>query len=172
MPRETLIGLAPDLVTRTRQRHLHHLADRSRRRGQHDDPVSQVDRLVDVVRHEDDRDAELVAHPQDEVFELEPGLRVHRGERLVHQQQVRPVRERPGDRHPLPFAAAQLGREPAEQLRGQRHRFQRLADHGRHVGAPPAGEVLDRPGQELVHGLARVQRGVRVLVDVLDRLQH
>src|SRR5919108_3051907 len=86
---------------------------------QHDDPIRQIDGLVDVMRHEEDRDAELLAHPQDEVLEVAPGLRVDRGEGLVHQQHRGLVRERSGDcdtlLHPpreLPWVVIDEAREP------------------------------------------------------------
>ena len=73
------------------------------RRGvrQDDDPVREVDRLVDVVGDEEDRDPELLADAQHEVLEVAPGLRVDGGEWLVHQQDRWLVGERARDRDAL-----------------------------------------------------------------------
>ena len=62
-PRELLQLLGRDLVARSRQRDLQRLAHPGRRRREDDDPVAQVDRLVDVVRDEDDRDVVVAAGP-------------------------------------------------------------------------------------------------------------
>ena len=103
--------LRRDLVARVRQRDRDDLLHLGRRVRQHDDAVGQVDRLVDVVRDEQDRDPELVAHPQHEVLEVAAGLRVDRGERLVHQQDRRLVGERARDRDALLHAARELPRD-------------------------------------------------------------
>src|SRR5215216_504145 len=82
------------LVARVRQVDAQHLAPLGRRGRQHDDAVGQVDRLVDVVGDEQDRHAVLLAHPQHEVLEVAARLRVDRGERLVHQQDLRLIGKR------------------------------------------------------------------------------
>ena len=59
-----------------------------------------------------------LADPVQFVVQQVPGHRVQRAERLVHQQHVRVLGQRPGQRDPLPHAAGQLVRplvaEPAE----------------------------------------------------------
>src|SRR5688572_12950680 len=100
--------LRVDLVARVRQVDAQHLANLRRRRGEHDDAVGHVDRLVDVVGHEQHGHAVLLADAQDEVLEVAARLRVDRRERLVHEQDLRLVGERPGDRHALLHAAGQL----------------------------------------------------------------
>ena len=61
---------------------------------------------------------ELLLDLQHLVAEQEPGLLVERGERLVHQQDLRLRGERARHRHPLAHAARELGRiaplEPVE----------------------------------------------------------
>jgi hypothetical protein len=159
--RERLVGLGHDLISRPGQGDVHDLGDHARRPGQHHDPVRQVDRLVDVVRHEDDRDPELLAHPQDEVFEFEPGLRVHRRERLVHQQQVGPVGEGPRDRHPLLHAAGQLPRVLPARV-GEAHRGQHLG-HPRGARRAPHPAHPQRQVHVARHGQPREQRAPVVL---------
>jgi len=158
---ERFVPLGRDLVSRPGQGDVHDLGDHARRPGQHHDPVPEVDRLVDVVRHEHDGHPELLAHPQDQVLELEPGLRVHRGERLVHQQQVGPVGESPRDRHPLLHAAGQLPRVLPARV-GQAHRAEHL---GHPRGALPAVHPADPQRQVHVvrHGQPWEERPAVVL---------
>ena len=155
------VALGLDLVPRPGQRDVGDLGDRAGRPRQGDHPVGQVDGLVDVVRDEHDRDADLLPHPQDEVLKLEPGLRVHRGEGLVHQQQVRPVGQGAGDRHPLLHAAGQLPRVvPA--LVSEADRRQDVRDPLRPLRparAPGPQRQVDVAG----HGEPREQRPAVVL---------
>ena len=74
------------------------------------DPVAHDQRLLLVVRHVDDRGAELAADAQDLELERLAQLLVEGAERLVHQQQPRPEHDRPGERDPLLLAARQLAR--------------------------------------------------------------
>ena len=62
------------LVTRPRQVDRDHLLDLGRRVRQDDDPVREVDGLVDVVSDEQDRDPELLAHREHEILEVTAGL--------------------------------------------------------------------------------------------------
>jgi hypothetical protein len=110
---------------------------------------------------EHDRHAEPLAHPQDEVFELEPGLRVHRGERLVHQQQVGPVREGARDRDPLLHAAGQLPRVLPARV-GQAHGREHLGNPGRPL-RPPHPAHLQRQLHVPRHREPRVQRSPVIL---------
>ena len=75
-----------------------------------DDAVGDVDRLLHVVRHEEDGEPVRLPDPGEQLLHEQPGLRVERPERLVHQQDPRPVAERPGDGHALLHAARQLVR--------------------------------------------------------------
>ena len=83
------------------------------------DAVAEHDRLVDVVRDEDDRLAQLALDPQELV--LEPGARdrVDRAERLVHQHDGRVRRERASETDALALAARELGGEPLAIVRGR-----------------------------------------------------
>ena len=81
-------------------------------------PVPEPDRLAHVVGDEQDGQVPLGGDPVELVVQHVPGHRVERAERLVHQQHVRVLGERAGQRDPLPHAAGQLvralGAEPAE----------------------------------------------------------
>ena len=57
-----------------------------------------------------DRDLKLITHRGDEVLQISPCLRVYRGKRLVHQQQLRLVGNGARDRHTLLHAARKLPR--------------------------------------------------------------
>src|SRR5262249_49360237 len=81
--------LRRDLIAGPGKTDRNHLLDLGRRVREDDDPVGEVDRLVDVVRDEQDRDAELVAHLQDEILEITAGLGVDRRERLLHERAPR-----------------------------------------------------------------------------------
>ena len=83
------------------------------------------------------------------MFELElhslPELEVECAQRLIQQQHSRPVDQRPGQRHPLLLAAAQLSWGACAELR-ELHHLERLIDPGgalflRHALHPQA--ILD-----------------------------
>ena len=71
--------------------------------------------------------AEVVADLQDEVLEVGAGLRVDRGERLVHEQQLGLVGQRAGDGDALLHAAGELPRVAVADV-GQPDRRERLLD--------------------------------------------
>ena len=72
-----------------RQRHVGRLLGGALARGiglHHRDQVAHLDRLVDVVGHEQDRLGELALEAQEFVLEAVTDDRVDRAERLVHEQ--------------------------------------------------------------------------------------
>ena len=71
-----------------------------------DEPVAELLGLVHVVGRQDERHAALL-EPVEAVPEQVAGLRVEAGRRLVEQQQVRLVDQRPGDRQAPLHAARQ-----------------------------------------------------------------
>ncbi len=90
------------------------------------DPVAHRERLLLVVGHVHERDADLALDALQ--LELEPlaQLEVERAERLVEEQDVGPVHERPGECDPLLLAARQLVRAcAARSRRGRRGRAPR-----------------------------------------------
>ena len=87
------------------------------------DPVRQRERLRLVVRHVDERDADLLLQVDELDLHLLAQLRVEGGQRLVQQQHGRMGDERPGDRDALFLAAGELVRIAlAEARRGARPR--------------------------------------------------
>ena len=72
------------------------------------DAVAHLDRLVDVVRDEDDRLADLAVQPQQLGLQAEARDRVERAERLVHQQQRRVGSERAREADALALPAGEL----------------------------------------------------------------
>ena len=80
-------------------------------RRHHADAVGQQDRLVDVVGDEQHGGAERLPDVEQELLHGEPGLRVERAERLVHQQRARVHDQDAGDADALAHAARQLRRQ-------------------------------------------------------------
>src|SRR5215211_6098061 len=154
--------LRVDLVARMRQVDAQHLAHLGRRGREHDDPVRQVDRLVDVVGHEQHGHAELLADAQHEVLQVAARLRVDGRERLVHQQDLGLVGERPRDRHPLLHAARQLPRVAVDEAR-KADRLDRLLDEPRRLALPEL-LVAQRQRDVAAHRHPRQQRA-RVLLE-------
>ena len=76
----------------------------------HADPVGHRQRLLLVVRDEQRGDAESLLHRPDLLAQLQPDLRVERGQRLVEQQHLRLDRQRAGQRDALLLAAGELMR--------------------------------------------------------------
>ena len=125
--------LGRDLVSHGRQLDRHDLLDLRRRVREHDDAVREIDGFVDVVRHEEDRDPEVLAHLEDEIFEVATRLGVHGRERLVHEQDRRLVREGARDRDALLHSAGQLPRIVVDEAR-QADGGERLLDEPRPLG--------------------------------------
>ena len=97
--------------------------------GVHDrDPVAHRQRLLLVVGHVHERDADLALDALELELEALAELEVQRTERLVEQQHVRTVDERPGEGDPLLLAAGELVRpallvaRPGRRARAPRRR--------------------------------------------------
>ena len=89
------------------------------------DPVAHRERLVLVVRHVDERDADVLLDLLELDLHLLAQLQVERAERLVEQQHARAVHDRAGERDALALAAGELVRPaPADVV--QAHHLERL----------------------------------------------
>ena len=97
-------------VARTRHRDFDHLAQPSRVRVENQDTIRQVDRLFEIVGDEDDGDVDLLPDLQEVALHLRARLGVERAERLVHQQNARPVGECAGDGDALLHSTRKLVR--------------------------------------------------------------
>jgi hypothetical protein len=75
-------------IPRLWQLDVDHEFDLARPPRHHDDLVGKIDRLLDVMGDEHDSSLVGAANAQQFVLQDEPGLRVERSERLVHQQHV------------------------------------------------------------------------------------
>ena len=75
------------------------------------DPVADLDRLVDVVRDEDDRLPQLALQAEELVLQARADDRVDRAERLVHQHERRVRGKRAREADALALAAGELRRE-------------------------------------------------------------
>ena len=99
---------------------------------QDQDPVAELDRLVEVVGDADDRLAQLVLDAEQLVLEPLPGDRVDGAERLVHQHHGRVGGEAAGDADPLLLAAGELARVAAAVLaRVEADQLEQLLDPAR-----------------------------------------
>src|SRR5439155_10611420 len=76
----------------------------------HENAVGQEDGLVDVVCHEEDREPVLLSDARQELLHELARLGVEGAERLVHEQYLWTVRERPGDGNTLAHPAGELAR--------------------------------------------------------------
>ena len=73
-----------------------------------EDPVRVVGGVDQVVRHHQDRQFQLVIETVQKLVKRVGVLNVDPRRRLVEDQQVRPVRKRPGDEDPLELTAGKL----------------------------------------------------------------
>src|SRR5438128_3949448 len=89
----------------------------SRPGGHQEHAVGEENRLLDVVRDEQDGELVRLPDPSEQLLHQLPRLRVERAERLVHQQHLRPVTERACDGDALAHAAGQLVRQRVGELR-------------------------------------------------------
>jgi len=168
--RELAQLLGVDLVAGLWQAHRDVGADPAGRAGEHDDPVAGVDALVDVVGDQQDGDVPLAAHPQHEVLQVFPGLRVHRAERLVHEQQHRIAGQRPGDGDPLLHAAGQLPRVLVRGV-GEAHRGQ-CRQRRRVTGRAAVLRAAQRQRDVVADAQPRIQRAAVVLEDHGEPVRH
>ena len=100
--------------------------------GEHRDPVAHLHGLVDVVRDQQHRLAQLALEAQELVLQPAADHRVDRAERLVHQQHGRVGGERAGDADALPLATGELVREAVgEHVRVEPDQLHQLDRRGR-----------------------------------------
>src|SRR5689334_16572884 len=62
------------------------------------------------MRHENDRLSAVLPQLQNGLVQASPGQMIERGERLVHQQDLRIIGEHRGDRHPPAHSSRKLAR--------------------------------------------------------------
>ena len=119
------------------------------------DAVRHDERLVLVVRDIEDGDAESRMQLLDLELHLVAQLLVERAERLVHEDDRRPVDEAARERDPLLLAAGELAREPLRHA-GELHGLERVGDGPLDLGVrqPPHAE---REGDVLEDGQVREQ---------------
>ena len=126
---------------------------------EHRDAVAHRQRLALVVGDEDERDADVALDRLQLDLHLLAELEVERAERLVEQQHLGPVDERPGERDALALAAGQLVRPAAaEARRGARRRASRRARRRR--SARPTPLTFSPYSTLLLHRHVREQRVV------------
>ena len=84
--------------------------DPSRARRHHHNPVAEQHRLLDAMGHESYGHAVECRDSGKLLAKDRPRLRVHGSKGLVHQDDLRGVRQGPGDRDPLTHASGELMR--------------------------------------------------------------
>ena len=89
--------------------------------------IAELVRLVSAVRDVQDRHRRLFRQPAQKLDHAVARFLVERAERLIHQQDWRPIRQRPAQRDALHLAAAQADGAAFEQMRQ----------------AQPIGQLLD-----------------------------
>ena len=150
--------LGIEAVAGLRQRHLDLAQDAARIAAEHQDPVAHQHRLLDVVGDQNDAlDGHAPFGPQVQEIGAQSlrSQHVERGERLVHEQDIRVHDQRTREAHPLAHAAGQFARiggletvQPDQIDGGQGA----LADFGsRHVlRFQPQSDVLEHrePGEQ------------------------
>ena len=118
-----------------------------------------------IVAHEDAGEAVALPQPGEEVEDFGLDRDVERRGRLVEQQDWRPEDEGAGDGNALALAAGQLVRV-AEAVDGEEPD---IGDGGADARVDFCFTVdFEGLAQDVVDGLARVERGVRVLEDELQ----
>ena len=122
-------------------------------RVHHRDRVGDLDEQRQVVSDEDDREAELVPQVLQLLKDLTLGDHIQRRRRLVHDDDLRPQRQRHRDHDPLPHAARQLVRVAGKPVAADTDHLKEL--HG--------------PGTALPRGHVRQVRGERVRELSADR---
>ncbi len=137
--------------------------------------VRELVHFFPVVRHIDDGDGELVADAPQVRQDAAAQRDVHRGERLVEQQERRAGHERAAKRHALTLSARQVRHAPAEQRVDLQHAHHAI-EIGRHAGMAPVEQVAahEHVGKER-HVLRHVadMTMVRRQVDAgARRIQH
>ena len=95
---------------------------------QHDDAVGKAQRFQHVVRDHHRGQAQLVVQAPVVLGQAVARQRVERGERLVHENDVRPGRQRARDADALALAARQLVREARAIVGIEAHEAQQLVD--------------------------------------------
>ena len=148
----------------------------SRRRPVEDDPLAHqhepFDEALDgaeLVRDVEDRHAELVVQPMQQLAERVLRLDVDAGRRLVEHEQPRMRRERLRDERALLLAARQRAQPPPREG-AQADALERLVDRVVVVPAQPAVRPQRRAPRfdDLAHGRRRVQPDRRPLGEVAD----
>src|SRR6266404_4730267 len=143
-------------VAWTRQRHVHVLDNAAWARAHDEHSVGEKNCLVDVVRHEDDRNLELGPQPQQVLLHHGARLRIERAERLVHQKDRRLVGERARDADPLLHSAGKLSRIAIGEARKADHIEQLVANGARARATGPG--CIGPEGNIVPNRLPREQR--------------
>ena len=134
-----------------------------------------VAKLVDhtqVMGNEQHRGLETLLKLQQQIHHRCLNGDVQRGQRFIAKNERRPAGERPGERHALLLAAAQLPGQAVEIRFPQPHRLQKAYDFIPDFSAGDGAEQLQGTRNGLSDGALGVQRGVGVLEDHLQLFEQ
>jgi hypothetical protein len=132
------------------------------------DAVAHVPHDGEVVRDEDDGQAEVALELAQEVQDLRLDRHVERGDRLVGHDELRLQRDRAGHADALALAAGELVRQAVVVLRVEPDERHELLDAQLALALVVLDPVDDeRLGDDRADRLARVERRVGVLEDHL-----
>ncbi|MDQ1080944.1 hypothetical protein QE401_003470 [Pseudoroseomonas cervicalis] len=152
------IGMARIAEQRAGLGDLHHPAE-----IHHRDAVGDMPHHRQIMRDEQDGQAEFFFQFQKEIHHLRLDRHVQRRDRLIRHQEAGLHDQRPRDADALALPARQLMRVPLRMMRLQPDQ----AQHLRHALPPlrPADAALDdqRRRHDALHAHARIQRGEGVL---------
>jgi hypothetical protein len=133
------------------------------------DPVRDVTHDAEVVGDEDVADALLRLQLDEQVEDRGLHRDVERRGRLVAEDDARVAGEGARDRDALLQATGQLSRLRAHERLVEAHGFRELDGALVPVPASQAEKLLQRTADDTAHGVAAVERSVRVLEDDLER---
>ena len=138
----------------------------------HRHPVAHMLDHAEVVADHDVGQAHLVLELEQQVDDLGADRDVERRHRLVADHQLGLQDQGAGDADALALAARELVRVAVGVLGAEADLGHHVHDAGLDLGLVPHAVQAQRIGQRPAHGLARVERGVRVLEDHLHRARH
>ena len=151
------------LVERIPVGDLHHLAE-----IKHHYPVADVPHDGEIVRDEDQRQTHLGLQIHQQIDDLRLDRDIEGRDRLVADNQLRLVDDRPRDADALALPAGEFMRIAVDLVGQEPHLGHHRLHPLLHLGLLEVGAEGDqRLGDDLTHGHARVQGSQRVLEDDL-----
>jgi hypothetical protein len=134
----------------------------------HRDPIRDMAYDRQVMGYEKERQAHALTNVLEQVQHLRTDRDIKGRDRLVADDEPRLGRERAGNADALPLPAREFMRKPSAEFRAQAHLLQKLGNARGPLDPAHPGGLLERHLDDLVDGLARIERGERILEDHLE----